>query len=86
MLALFEHLALDWGRELPGGTELELPLTHGLLADLACAQRSSVTVALGHLCCRGTLRRTARGRWLLPRPVAAVTPAAGARVDRKSVV
>ncbi len=46
---LLWHLAGRWGRVEPGGVVLPLRLSQETLAELACAQRESVSRALGEL-------------------------------------
>lgn len=59
------HLADRWGHVTSEGTVLPVPLTHEALAKLVCARRSPVTVAVGNLKRKGTLRRGSRGSWVL---------------------
>ncbi len=77
MLALLWHLADRWGRVEPGGVLLPVRLSHQLLAELACAQRPSVSVALKHVVAAGGATRGSDGRWTLasPAPVAPPAPA-----------
>jgi CRP/FNR family transcriptional regulator, cyclic AMP receptor protein len=77
VLALLWHLADRWGRVEPDGVLLPLRLSHQLLAELACAQRPSVSVALKHVVATGRATRGSDGGWLLagPAPTAGV-PAA----------
>ena len=65
LLALFWCLAERWGRVLPDGVLISLPLSHRTLAGMIGARRPSVTTALGKLIARGTLERRAEGEWLL---------------------
>jgi CRP/FNR family cyclic AMP-dependent transcriptional regulator len=65
LMTLLWHLADRWGRVEPGGVVVPLRLSHQLLAELACAQRPSVTVALQRLVAEGRVARTAAGGWLL---------------------
>jgi CRP/FNR family transcriptional regulator, cyclic AMP receptor protein len=58
------HLADRFGRVRGDGVLLPLPLTHETLADLAAAQRPSVTTALGRLRTRGLIEHGGQG-WLL---------------------
>jgi CRP/FNR family cyclic AMP-dependent transcriptional regulator len=53
-----------WGRVGPGGTTLEVPLTHGLLAELCAARRPTVSTALGQLAAAGRVERAGEG-WIL---------------------
>lgn len=61
---LFWHLAERWGRVRSDGVLLPLRLSHSVLADLVCARRPSVTVALQGLAQAQLLRRVDDG-WLL---------------------
>lgn len=77
---LLWHYAERWGRVGPDGVSLELPLTHEILARLACAQRPSVTSALGDLMRRGDVARR-DGGWLLrgaPPPALEAVPTVSA--------
>jgi CRP/FNR family cyclic AMP-dependent transcriptional regulator len=58
-------LADRWGYVAPDGIHLDLRLTHSTLARLACAQRPSVSTAIGRLGRSGVLRRDAGG-FVLP--------------------
>lgn len=61
---LFWLLAERWGRVRADGVLLPLQLSHSLLADLVCARRPSVTVALQALGEEQLVQRTGDG-WLL---------------------
>jgi hypothetical protein len=74
VLLILWHLADRWGRVSGQGTVLPLTLTHDLLAQLAAARRSTITIALGELETDGFVRRLEDGSWLL-------TPLAEGRVD-----
>jgi CRP/FNR family cyclic AMP-dependent transcriptional regulator len=65
LLLVLWHFADRWGRVTPRGVELDLPLTHGLLAAVVGAYRPSVTVALRALAEAGLLERRSRSRWTL---------------------
>ena len=65
LLALMWCLAERWGRVLPDGVLISLPLSHRTLAGMIGARRPSVTTALGRLIARGALERRAEGEWLL---------------------
>jgi CRP-like cAMP-binding protein len=66
-LALLLRIVADrWGRVVPEGVVVPLPLTHETLARLSGAQRPSVTAALGRMTERGSLQRTVGRGWLLP--------------------
>jgi len=62
---LLWHLADRWGRVTPDGVLLPLPLTHELLAHLACLRRPTASTALQALTRAGELRRMPDGAWLL---------------------
>jgi CRP-like cAMP-binding protein len=84
LLALLWCLAERWGRVLPDGVLVALPLSHRTLASMVGARRPSVTTALGRLIARGALERRAAGEWLLrgdvpgprepARPGSSITP------------
>jgi CRP/FNR family cyclic AMP-dependent transcriptional regulator len=59
------HLAERWGRVLPDGIAVPLPLSHQRLADLVGAHRPAVTSALGALVKRGALSRRDDRTWIL---------------------
>jgi CRP/FNR family transcriptional regulator, cyclic AMP receptor protein len=61
---LFWHLADRWGRAVPEGALVDVPLTHSLLGELVAARRPTVSTALGRLAAAGSVERTAEG-WLL---------------------
>jgi CRP/FNR family cyclic AMP-dependent transcriptional regulator len=65
LLALFWHLADRWGRVEPGRVTVPVPVSHTVLAELVCAQRPSVSVALKHLFASGQLGRLPGGGWVL---------------------
>lgn len=62
---LLWHLADRWGRVEPDGVVLPLELPHETLAELAAAQRESVSRALRELMRYGLLDRRAEGGWKL---------------------
>ena len=65
-----EDLAARFGRPVPGGRCLELPLTQEHLAGLTGATRESVNRALAELATSGRVERT-RGRYVIrPAPFA----------------
>jgi RNA polymerase sigma-B factor len=66
LLGLFRALADRWGRRVPQGVAISVPLTHDMIAMLVGVHRPTVTSALRRLEREGRLRRTARDRWLLP--------------------
>lgn len=47
-----------WGTVGPDGVTLKLPLTHGVLAELAAARRPTVSTALGRLAKAGLVERS----------------------------
>jgi CRP/FNR family transcriptional regulator, cyclic AMP receptor protein len=59
------HLAERWGRVLPEGIAVPLPLSHQRLADLVGAHRPAVTSAMGELTRAGTLSRREDKTWIL---------------------
>jgi CRP/FNR family transcriptional regulator, cyclic AMP receptor protein len=59
------HLAERWGRVLPEGIALPLPLSHQRLADLVGAHRPAVTSAMGELTRAGMISRRADRTWVL---------------------
>lgn len=63
---LLWQLAGRWGRVEPRGVVLPLRLSHETLAELACAQRESVSRALAELVRCGLLARRPEGQgWIL---------------------
>jgi CRP/FNR family transcriptional regulator, cyclic AMP receptor protein len=69
-----EDLAARFGRPVPGGRCLELPLTQEQLAGLTGATRESVNRALAELAAAGRVER-ARGRYVI-RPAGLAVAAA----------
>lgn len=68
------HYAERWGRMTRDGAVLDLPLTHGQLADIVGANRQTVTTQLGLLRARGEIVREGPARWrLLGSPPEALT-------------
>jgi CRP/FNR family cyclic AMP-dependent transcriptional regulator len=65
LLLTLWHLAERWGRVLPDGIVVPLPLSHQRLADLVGAHRPSVTTAMGTLARSGALSRRDDGTWML---------------------
>jgi len=65
LLLTLWHLAERWGRVLPGGIVVPLPLSHQRLADLIGAHRPSVTTATGELVRAGLVSRREDGSWML---------------------
>jgi CRP/FNR family cyclic AMP-dependent transcriptional regulator len=67
LLLTLWHLAERWGRVLPDGIAVPLPLSHQRLADLIGAHRPAVTRALGELKERGDISRRDDRTWMLHR-------------------
>jgi CRP/FNR family cyclic AMP-dependent transcriptional regulator len=65
LLALFWHLAEDWGRITTGGVLVPLTLSHRLLGELVGARRPTVSSAATKLARERKLTRRADGSWLL---------------------
>ncbi len=65
LLLTLWHLAERWGRVLPDGIAVPLPLSHQRLADLVGAHRPSVTTAMGDLVRSGAISRREDGVWML---------------------
>jgi RNA polymerase sigma-B factor len=65
LLRLFGALADRWGRRVPGGIEVAMPLTHDMIAMLVGVHRPTVTSTLRRLQSAGRLRRPGSDRWLL---------------------
>src|SRR3954454_17598033 len=65
LLALFWHLAEDWGRMTSEGIVVPLTLSHRLLGDLVGARRPTVSSALVKLSRDGKLVRRDDSSWLL---------------------
>ena len=62
---LMWHLADRFGRICGDGALIPFRLSHGILAECASAQRTSVLAAVHELEQRGALERTEEGHWLL---------------------
>lgn len=62
---LFWHLSDRWGRVTPDGVHLPLPLTHEIVAQLACMRRPTASTAINALARDGQLARRSDGSWLL---------------------
>jgi CRP/FNR family cyclic AMP-dependent transcriptional regulator len=65
LLLVLWHFSDRWGRVTPGGVQIDLPLTHSLLAAVVGARRPSVTAAVRALTEAGKLKARPRSRWLL---------------------
>jgi hypothetical protein len=65
LLLTLWHVAERWGRVLPDGIAVPLPLSHQRLADLVGAHRPAVTSAMGALQRRGALSRREDRSWIL---------------------
>jgi hypothetical protein len=61
------QFAYRWGKVVPGGVALRVPLTHRLLAEIVGAERPTVTTALGRLRDLGLVEqmKTDTPGWLL---------------------
>jgi CRP-like cAMP-binding protein len=65
IMLLLWRLAERFGRVTPGGTLVELPLTHEMLSWLVAARRPAVSSALTRLQRAGALQRPRPDAWLL---------------------
>lgn len=65
LLLVLWLLADRWGRHIPSGIALRLPLSQETLAALVCAKRTSVTAALKKLEFEGRVARPRRGEIVL---------------------
>jgi CRP/FNR family transcriptional regulator, cyclic AMP receptor protein len=65
LLVILWHIAEEWGEHRAAGTVMPVRLTHELLANLASAQRPSVSHALAALRRAGRIDRTEDGRLVL---------------------
>jgi CRP-like cAMP-binding protein len=65
VLLLLWHLSDRWGHVRPDGVHLDLPLTHGLIARMVGAHRTSVTAAMHRLAAEGLVARGQGHSWLL---------------------
>jgi CRP/FNR family transcriptional regulator, cyclic AMP receptor protein len=65
VLLMLWHLTLRWGHVTPDGVHLPFRLTHDLLGQLIASERSTVSLAIGHLVKSDRLRRLDDGTWLL---------------------
>lgn len=59
------HFADRWGRVTPSGVQIDVPLTHSLLAAVVGARRPSVTSAVRELTDAGRIESQPGSRWLL---------------------
>ena len=64
LVARMDDLGARFGRTVPGGRRLDLPLTQELLAGLTGATRESVNRALAELAAAGRIERS-RGRYVV---------------------
>ncbi len=71
LLRLFERLAEEHGRAVPGGTLLDIRLTHADLASLIGSTRETVSVQLAQLVREGRIRLDGRSIVVLMPPEAA---------------
>jgi CRP/FNR family cyclic AMP-dependent transcriptional regulator len=67
LLALFWYLADRYGHVERDRVTVPVPVSHSVLAELVCAQRPSVTVALRQLLASGEVERLPGGGWALRR-------------------
>lgn len=65
LLMVLWHFADRWGRVTPQGIEIDIPLTHRLLALVVGARRPSVTSSVRELTQTGRIERRTGSRWLL---------------------
>lgn len=65
LLLVLWHFADRWGRVTPGGVQLDVPLTHRLLALVVGARRPSVTASVRDLIEAGRIESQPGSRWLL---------------------
>jgi len=65
LLALFWHLAEEWGKVTREGVVIPLTLSHRLLGELVGARRPTVSSAAGKLAREHKLTRRDDGSWLL---------------------
>jgi len=81
--AMLWALAERWGKPVPGGAEVDLGVSQGVLAEIIGARRPTVSRALGELCERGLLDVPTPGRWLLRGQPPKRAPLAGRSSARK---
>ena len=65
LMLLFWHFADRWGQVRPDGVLVPLRVTHDVLAELAGAQRPTVTTALQRLIGSGRIKRLPDKTWVL---------------------
>ncbi|MGH2681211.1 MAG: Crp/Fnr family transcriptional regulator [Actinomycetota bacterium] len=75
LAARLDDLAARFGRPVPGGRRLELPLTQEHLAGLCGATRESVNRALGELAAASRVERI-RGRYVVRPGIVCAEPSA----------
>jgi CRP/FNR family transcriptional regulator, cyclic AMP receptor protein len=80
LLALFWHLAEDWGRMTSEGIVVPLTLSHRQLGELVGARRPTVSSALATLSRDGKLIRRSDDSWLLAGEPDSTLAAVSARV------
>jgi CRP/FNR family cyclic AMP-dependent transcriptional regulator len=68
LMLFFWLLADRWGRVRADGVSVPVPLTHGAIGQLVCAQRPTVTSALRRLEDAGRIRRGPDKTWVLSPP------------------
>jgi CRP/FNR family cyclic AMP-dependent transcriptional regulator len=82
VLALFWHLAEQWGRVTREGVVLPLALSHRMVGQLVGARRPTVSTALTSLIRSGQVARREDGTWVLTgRPIGAPDPRAARSVS-----
>jgi hypothetical protein len=64
LLMVLWHFADRWGRVTPNGVQIDIPLTHRLLALVVGARRPSVTASVRELIQAGRIEPQAGSRWL----------------------
>ena len=65
LLLVLWHFADRWGRVTPRGVQIDIPLTHRLLALVVGARRPSVTAGAQDLVHSGRIEHQPGSRWLL---------------------
>jgi CRP-like cAMP-binding protein len=72
-LALLRMVADRWGREVPSGIAIDLPLSQETLASMAGLSRETVNRALGRLRASGAILMSGR-RYVIPAPSGRTPP------------
>jgi hypothetical protein len=65
LLMVLWHFADRWGRVTPNGVQIDIALTHRLLALVVGARRPSVTASVRELMQSGRIEPQPGSRWLL---------------------